>query len=235
LFAAAGYFVGSIPFGYLLGKRRGIDIRAHGSGNIGATNVGRVLGKGAGRLCLVLDMGKGLAPTLVAGLVHGVVVWGALPSGGVMWWWMVVAACCVLGHMFPVYLRGKGGKGVATGFGAMLGMSPVLTLAGLGSLVVFVVCVRVTRMVGVSSCAAVAVLPVLVVVSGMVVVGGGGWDGGGSAVRAVLPWVVSTCVLGGLVIYKHRGNLLRTWRGTEPRIGEAGGGGVRGGGGGSEK
>ena len=212
-FVVAGYFVGAIPFGYLIGKRRGIDVREHGSGNIGATNVGRVLGKRVGRLCLGLDMLKGVLPTLGAGVVHGVVEWGALPGGAVMWWWVCVASACVLGHMYPVYLRGKGGKGVATGFGAMLGMAPVLTVAGLGVLVVFVLSVRVTRMVGVSSCVAAVLLPGMVVLSAMVF--GGAQE---SVVRAVLPWVVSTGALALLVVYKHRANLVRTWRGTEPRV-----------------
>src|SRR4030095_10028410 len=110
----AAYLLGSIPFSYLVARQRGVDVRTVGSGNVGATNVMRSVGRGAGLLAFVLDFLKGSAATFVAVKVSG----GAeVPS--------LAAVVAVLGHMFPIWLRGQGGKGVATGAGAFLPIAPL--------------------------------------------------------------------------------------------------------------
>lgn len=218
LLMLGAYVCGSIPFGLLIGKARGVDIRTKGSGNIGATNVGRVLGQPWGFICFGLDVAKGLVPTTAAGLVLG--LWGAAStSGGQALGWLGVAACAVVGHMFPVWLRFKGGKGVATGLGACLGVHPFLSLAALSSLAVWVISVKVTRYVGVSSCLAAVSLPIFVWV----------WHGLGLWARlggreaegdGLIVFIVGTAALGATVLIKHRGNLVRTIQGTEPRTGD---------------
>ncbi|MBX3358427.1 MAG: glycerol-3-phosphate 1-O-acyltransferase PlsY [Phycisphaeraceae bacterium] len=205
------YLAGSIPFGLLIGLARGIDIRKHGSGNIGATNAGRVLGRRIGLLCFALDVLKGFGPTLAFGLYSGSA--GRFALAPEAWaWWLAVAAAAVLGHVFPVWLGFKGGKGVATGFGAMLGVFPLLTIAGALSMIVWIVSARVTRYVSVSSCLAAASLPAWTVVTGL------------AASRGTIEGVQWPCagaalLLGVLVIWTHRGNLARVRAGTEPKIG----------------
>ena len=110
-----GYLAGSIPFGYLIGRLNGIDIRKHGSHNIGATNVTRVLGAAYGRICFVLDFLKGALPVLLIGSRIGL---GSPIGQG--WSAVLVAAGCILGHMYPCWLNFKGGKGVATSIGALI-------------------------------------------------------------------------------------------------------------------
>src|SRR5258706_8084866 len=113
LVLVASYLAGSIPTGVLLGRLRGIDPRAHGSGNIGATNVARTLGKGLGVLTLVIDCAKGAGPVLVTRALDLPAEWVAAAGGA-----------AVLGHVFPVWLRFKGGKGVATALGVFLSLAP---------------------------------------------------------------------------------------------------------------
>ena len=118
LLPAAAYLIGSIPFGLLLSRRSGIDIRQHGSGNIGATNVSRLVGKKIGLLTLFLDAAKGFLPMLAAGLLLG----GDDSSRDLIT--ALCGAAAVTGHMFPVFLRFKGGKGVATALGIFLYLAP---------------------------------------------------------------------------------------------------------------
>ena len=216
---AAAYFVGAIPVGYLMARSRGVDIRAQGSGNIGATNVGRVLGRRLGALCLVLDLLKGLTPTLGAWLILGAILekpdWW-ITDTDVVFKWLGIAAATIVGHVFPVWLRFRGGKGVATGFGAMLGAVPILTLAAIGAAAVWLVSMRICRYVGLSSCLAAASMPVWVVLAVWLVVGP---ETRADAQRARLPYLVVAATLSALIIYRHRANLLRTLRGTEPKLG----------------
>lgn len=215
------YLLGSIPFGFLIGRARGIDIREHGSKNIGATNVRRVLGSKAGNLCLALDMLKGAVPVLGAGLAAGVLTRG-VASAGEAALWFAVAVFSVIGHMFPVYLRFKGGKGVATGFGAIVGLWLIGTVAALSALVVWIVVVKTARYVSVASCAAAMALPIVAMAATMLgpgVVGSrvGAWLPG---LALAWPWVVGFAAIAALVVFKHRGNLARVRAGTEPRVGQ---------------
>ncbi len=211
-FIAIAFICGSIPFGLLIARTRGVDLRAHGSGNIGATNVWRVMGRGPGLTCFVLDVIKGLVPVLGAGLAKGLVpasVFVAPIAPADAWWWLGTLAGAILGHMFTPWAGFKGGKGVATGLGAALGVAPVLALPALAAFALWCVVVKITRMVSVASCVAAAAIPVLV----------WAWARASAQCVDVAPFVIATSVIGGLVVVRHRANLVRVWKGTENRIG----------------
>lgn len=211
------YLLGAVPFGLLIGKARGVDVRLHGSRNIGATNVGRVLGKKWGFLCFFLDFLKGAVPVLLAGWWTGLL--GApAPEPARAWLWLAVGAAALLGHVFPIYLKFKGGKGVATGFGVMLAMHPGVSAPAAIALLVWLGVLGLSRMVSVSSCAAALSLP-----AGVLGLRALGWpvslsDEGGWGFA--VPYLVVTALLAVLVVWKHRSNLARVRAGTEARIGQ---------------
>src|SRR3982750_4006555 len=125
-----GYVLGSVPFGLWVGLAKGIDPRKAGSGNIGATNLGRLLGGRFFAIVFTLDFLKGLAPTLAASwVVHRS---GGVPDANVYLLWLLVGFAAIFGHMFSLFLRFKGGKGVATSAGVMVGVFPDYTLAAAG-------------------------------------------------------------------------------------------------------
>ena len=205
------YLCGSIPFGLLIGWARGVDLRTVGSGNIGATNCGRVLGKPWGTACFLLDLIKGFVPVFVAGLALGLIGREARgPATTLEWGWLLVAAMAVLGHVFPIWLGFRGGKGVATGLGAILGVWPYLTLPALGAAATWVLFAATLRYVGLASVVAVTFLPIYVLL--------GIWLMGQPTARAA-PYLTITCGMSLLIIWRHRGNLRRTWEGTESRLG----------------
>jgi glycerol-3-phosphate acyltransferase PlsY len=191
LIAAISYLLGSIPFGYLLVLAlRGEDVRQSGSGNIGATNVSRkspVLGAAT----LLLDALKGSAAVWLA---HGIT-----PTYPLM---TMAALCAVLGHMFPPWLRFHGGKGVATGLGSFVVITPKAVLIATG---VFIVVVLVFRYVSLGSIVAVASLPLLVYEL--------------SAVGGAPPALTFVAATSLLIIVKHRENIRRLLAGTESRVG----------------
>ena len=208
------YVLGSVPVGVLIARANGIDIFAHGSGNVGATNVMRVVGRRWGMLCFLLDVLKGSAPVIVAGLVTG--TWGkraADLTSAEMWWWMAVATAAVVGHVFSLFLRLRGGKGVATGFGALVSLWHLLTMPALGALVVWIVLHRGTRYVSVASMGAACSLPIWFVLS---VLPAGGQDAG-AALRHAMPPAVVTGALALLVVVRHRSNIRRLLAGQEPK------------------
>lgn len=204
-----GYLVGSVPVGYLWARAaRGIDIREHGSGNIGATNVARVLrSRSAGFSVFALDVVKGWFP------VWAYLGAAALPSrSGVF----LVGAAPFLGHCFPVFLGFKGGKGVATGLGVVAALFPLAALLSLG---LWCASAALTRYVSVSSVLAALALPA--------------WLWLGFWGRPPLPGERAPALLfalacAGFVIWRHRENLARLAAGTEPRIGQRQGTGERG-------
>jgi glycerol-3-phosphate acyltransferase PlsY len=185
----AGYLLGSIPFALLLSRRQGIDIRHVGSGNVGATNVLRTVGAPAAVVTLVLDAGKGIAATLLAQRLSDEPIVAVL-----------AALASITGHAYPVWLRFRGGKGVATAAGAFAVLAPV----ALGiAVVTFVVTVWLTRFVSLGSMiAAVTLVGVLFVMGSPLVVTGG-------AVIAAL-----------MIVIGHRANLARLMAGTEHRLGQ---------------
>jgi glycerol-3-phosphate acyltransferase PlsY len=182
------YLLGSIPFSYLVARHFGVpDVRKVGSGNVGATNVMRSAGKTAGVLAFLLDASKGALAALVAQrLSEG----EALPA--------LAAATAVLGHMYPVWLGFRGGKGVATGCGAFLPLVPNASLAGL---VAFVITTAASRYVALGSVAGTIALAAAAFVYGP------------------RPVAWGATAIGALVIVKHRSNLERLLRGTERRVG----------------
>ncbi|HEY7410238.1 MAG TPA: glycerol-3-phosphate 1-O-acyltransferase PlsY [Vicinamibacteria bacterium] len=186
--AAAAYLVGSIPFSYLVARRRGVDVRAVGSGNVGATNVMRSVGTGAGALAFFLDFAKGAAASLLALAVAGQGVAAAL-----------AAVMAVIGHMYPVWLGFRGGKGVATGAGAFLPLLPWATAAGL---VAFAVVLALTRYASLGSIAGATVLAVTAFLMG----------GAQPVARAAAGMAL-------LIVWKHRANIQRIAQGTESRVG----------------
>jgi glycerol-3-phosphate acyltransferase PlsY len=190
----AAYLLGSIPFGLLLAKLfAGTDVRQVGSGNIGATNVARSAGPAAGVLTLVLDAGKGWLAVWIAGRwAHGAA--GLLAAAGLF---------ALLGHCFPVWLRFKGGKGVATAAGVFAALCPAAMVA---ALIFFVLVVGFWRYVSLGSLAAAAAIPLLVYLL---------W-----APHFAPPETVTLGSLGiaSLVIFQHRGNIARLARGEEPKF-----------------
>ena len=188
------YLLGSIPTGYLVALLRGVDLRAHGSGNIGATNAFRVLGKGPGAFVLLADALKGSAAVLLMPEL-AVRIAGGTPSESLT---LIAGVTAILGHNYTCWLRFKGGKGIATTAGVMA------TLAPLGLLITFLswlIAFLATRYVSLASIVAAIVLPVATILT--------------SQNRAL--WVVAL-VFSVLAIWRHRGNLQRLRAGTESRI-----------------
>ena len=195
------YLIGGIPFGYLIAVAKGIDIRTQGSGNIGATNVGRVLGKRYGLIIFFLDMLKGFAVVfLVPALVSSAV---KLPTTTDSLLVILCGFCAVLGHAFPVYLRFSGGKAVATSFGVFIWLAPVSIAIAFG---VWLLTVIVTRYVSLGS-----MLGSLSLVGAIVVVADSPF--GDNIYLTALSVAVAI-----LIIIRHISNIQRIIAGTEKRI-----------------
>lgn len=188
----AGYVIGSVPAGFLLARWLGVDPRRVGSGNVGATNVFRATGWRAGVAVMALDLGKGFGAVLLAER------WRA--SEVVAVW---AGAAAVVGHVFPVWLRGRGGKGVATSCGVFVALAPVATAIAAA---VFLITVWATRLVSAGSLLATMLLPAAAALTGS----SAAVVSGGVAVAA-------------LVVGAHRANVQRLWRGTERRLGASAG------------
>jgi glycerol-3-phosphate acyltransferase PlsY len=194
------YLLGSIPFGYIAGRAAGIDIRKCGSSNVGTTNVVRTLGKRYGYPVFAADFLKGFAAVRISLLIatRTQPEWNSSEMLGIL-----AAIFSVLGHSFPVWLHFKGGKGVATSAGALLGLAPMAALLGA---VVWVLSFWLTRYVSVASIAAAAALPVIILITTWL-----------NQTSGKLLFYSST-FLAALVIWRHRSNLSRLMRGTEPRF-----------------
>jgi glycerol-3-phosphate acyltransferase PlsY len=205
----SAYLLGSIPFGLLVGKAKGVDPRKAGSGNIGATNVGRLLGKRFFALVFTLDLLKGLLPMLAAAYV----LRGENPDRTTYVLWLAVGAAAILGHMFSIFLGFKGGKGVATSTGVLLGLWPYYTIPGLVGAAVWIIAFKVWRYVSLASILGCVAFPIAYVIIGLVL----GWDVFGSQ----LPLLIFAVVMAGLITYKHRSNIARLRAGTELRAGHA--------------
>ncbi|MBV8481896.1 MAG: glycerol-3-phosphate 1-O-acyltransferase PlsY [Verrucomicrobia bacterium] len=192
------YLIGSFPSGYLVGKSQGIDIRQHGSGNIGATNVVRVMGKKWGYLVFFCDALKGFISVKVG-------VWLAagadLTLAGVL-----AGICCIIGHNYTVWLRFKGGKGIATSIGVLLAMVPIVIV--LIVLVVWLVVFFVCKYVSLASICAALSLPVAVLTLFPLVAHGNYW---------VL--LVFSVIVAALAVWRHRSNIDRLLHGKENRFG----------------
>jgi glycerol-3-phosphate acyltransferase PlsY len=188
LLAALSYIIGSVPFGLLISKAKGVDIRKQGSGNIGATNVLRCLGKPLGITCFVLDALKGYLPAALFPLIGKVD-----PTFGILF-----GTAAILGHNFPVFLNFKGGKGVATSAGVLLGVAPLAVVIGLAAWVI------VFKLSGYVSLGSIIATLVVIIT---------GWTAGYGPVIAT-----ALTLLGALSIYRHRSNIQRLLAGTENKF-----------------
>lgn len=221
----AAYLLGSIPFGLLIGFAKGVDIRQHGSKNIGSANVGRTLGRRFGVLTFFLDAAKGFLPVFLGGWALGYLGTPDLPANKTFAW-IGFGAASFIGHLYPVFLRFKGGKGVATGFGALLAVFPVLTFPAVGAIIIWALSVKFTRFVGFSSCLASLSLPILTLLATPLANALGVFremprNPSGWAPWSVLwPYFTMSMALAILVVWRHRTNLARMLQGTEPRVGE---------------
>ena len=184
-----GYLLGAIPIGYVVGRAFGVDVRQVGSGNIGTANVLRAAGKWAAILTLLGDMLKGFFPVVLATVL--------VESE---WLHAAVALAAIAGHCWPVFLRFKGGKAVATGAGTSIGLAPVV---GLGLFAFWWAVVLLSRYTSLGAIAVMLVSPVAFVLTGQ-----------------PLPYVVYTVVGGALVLYRHRENARALVKGTERKVGQ---------------
>jgi glycerol-3-phosphate acyltransferase PlsY len=181
------YLLGSVPTGYILGSLAGVDVRKAGSGNVGATNVARVVGKRHGIFTLIADTAKGFVPVVIALNL-------SLTSTAAAF----VGVAAFLGHLYPVFLRFQGGKGVATALGVFLGLAPWATLV---LMPIFVLVILATRVVSLSSMVAAASAPIVF------------W------LLSSSPILIATSLFIALmIVLRHRGNIQRLLSGTEPRV-----------------
>lgn len=198
----ASYLLGAIPVGLLIGLSRGVDIRQHGSRNIGSTNAGRVLGRKPGLICLYLDILKGLLPTLAASflLVHPPL------DAWMLGQWMLVGLAAVIGHTFPIYLGFRGGKGVATTIGVALGVYPFFTVAMVAALLAYFIARTISGTVSLGSLAIAVVFPLASAAYLLLM---------GHALAEHWPLIAVAAALGLLIIVRHAANIARLMRGQE--------------------
>jgi glycerol-3-phosphate acyltransferase PlsY len=198
LFVLLSYLWGAIPASYVAGRlARGIDLREHGSGNLGATNTFRVLGAKVAAPVMAFDILKGLLPVVLFSQWDGSPDWR---------WELAYGAAAIVGHVFSVYMRFRGGKGVATSAGVFLALAPVAVGVGLAT---WLVVMRFTRMVSAGSIAAAATVGLLLLLAPVL----------GTPVRDEVRILGGAIVL--FVIFAHRSNIGRILRGVEPRFGSA--------------
>lgn len=201
------YLLGSVPFGLLLAKLHGVDLRQVGSGNIGATNAGRMLGKKWGALCFLLDVLKGLIPMLLVPLLG---LTGPDDGPLELSLWLLVGCAAVLGHVFPVYLKFKGGKGVATSLGIVLGLWPYYTLCGIGAFVLWAGCIYVWRYVSLASIIAAVAFPVFLLIA---ILSQDAWH-----LEQLWPLLLIAVLMCLLVVVRHRDNIRRLAAGSETKV-----------------
>ncbi len=199
------YLLGSIPWGFIIGRCYGVDVRTVGSKNIGATNVTRTVGRIPGKICFVLDFLKGGLPVLAAKQVAATGAW----QGGADWVIIAVMLATIIGHIFPVFLQFKGGKGISTAAGAIMALAPYPLLV---SLAVWVVVFFVSRYVSLASISAPAVLPVVAWAFSM-------GNIGADVARSKLTLIFLT-VVAVLAVVRHHSNIRRLLNGTESRFGK---------------
>lgn len=197
LILAIAYLIGSIPSGYLIVRAtEGGDVRETGSGGTGATNVSRSAGKGAGILTLILDVIKGVFVVFLAGVLSD----GLFPFAD--WTIAFAGVLAILGHIFPVWLRFRGGKGVATALGVFLMLAPIVAVI---ALVVFAITFALTRYVSLASLVAIASIAITILTLTL-------FD------PFELPNAIAALLSAGLVVFAHRANIQRLIAGSEPKF-----------------
>lgn len=205
VFIVIAYLLGSVPFAFLIARAHGKDLRTIGSGNIGATNLARALGRKWGYICFVLDVLKGLIPMVAVRAIAGT---PDKPALVVLW--LIVGAAAIVGHVFPVTLGFKGGKGVATSFGVALGLWPYFTIPGLIALAVWVTVVLIWRYVSLASICGAVAFPIALLIGILVVPA---WTA-----SALWPLLIAAVAIPLMVIIRHRENIKRLLAGTESKI-----------------
>lgn len=200
------YLSGSVPFGLLVGLARGVDPRKAGSGNIGATNVGRLLGGRFFALVFTLDLLKSLLPMLAATAI----VRQAGETWAMQCLWLGVGFAAILGHMFSCFLSFTGGKGVATSAGVLLGLWPYLTLPGLLGIITWLIVFLPWRYVSLASIIGAVALPIYFIVLGLLL----GWG----PFSEHMPLLLFVILVAALVVVRHRSNIARLRAGTEHRF-----------------
>jgi len=210
------YLLGSIPFGLLIAKAHGKDLRSIGSGNIGATNVSRALGRKWAYICFVLDVLKGMVPMLATSILvsrysildeHRA---SSIEYQVMLWLWLATGCTAILGHIFPIYVKFKGGKGVATSFGVALGLWPYYTICASFAVAIWVVVVLIWRYVSLASIAASVTFPLVLILA---IVLRPGWE-----FVSLWPLLIAATVIPLMVIIRHRENIKRLLAGTESKI-----------------
>jgi glycerol-3-phosphate acyltransferase PlsY len=210
IYIIISYLVGSVPFAWIIAKTHNIDLRKVGSGNIGATNLSRALGKKWGYFCFGLDVLKGFVPIFIVSrfiLGTGEVsqLFGALGVG----------AASIVGHIYPIYLKFKGGKGVATSFGVALGLWPYYTICAIFAVAVWTIVVLVSKYVSLASIFASVTFCAAMFISVLIVPG--------RDYKKLWPLLVVSVMIAALVIFMHRTNIKRLIAGTENKIGRKSG------------
>ncbi|MDD5064256.1 MAG: glycerol-3-phosphate 1-O-acyltransferase PlsY [Phycisphaerae bacterium] len=199
------YLLGSIPFGLIIAAAHGKDLRSIGSGNIGATNLSRALGKKWAYMCFFLDAAKGLVPMLVA-----TYIFSSPPSVAQLVFALAVGCAAILGHIFPIYLKFKGGKGVATSFGVALGLWPYYTICAAVAFFIWVAVVLLWRYISLASIAASVAFPLALILMIVLIQG---WN-----FVNLWPLLIAAIVIPIMVIVRHRENIKRLIAGTETKI-----------------
>ncbi len=202
----AAYLLGSVPFGVIIAGAHGKNLRSIGSGNIGATNVARALGRRWAYFCFVLDVLKGLVPMLAVRALIEV----PTPTPGLLSLWLAVGCAAILGHIFPLYLKFKGGKGVATSLGVALGLWPYYTICAALAFAVWAATVLLWRYVSLASIAASIAFPLVLVLA---IVLTPGWD-----FANLWPLLAAAIAIPIMVIVRHRENIKRLIAGTESKV-----------------
>ena len=202
----AAYLVGAIPFGVIVARLKGVDIRKHGSGNVGATNVGRVLGPRWGLLVLCLDAVKGASASLAAAWFAD---FGGVTTGPQRDLVLLSAAlAAVVGNIVPVYLKFRGGKGVATSLGAIMAIYPYLTIPGSAALVMFALVARSSGYISLGSISAAVTLPIAFLIASRL----RDWP-----LNEHYPLLILTVLVSAIVLWRHRSNMSRIMAGTESK------------------
>ena len=208
------YLLGSIPFGLLIAKAHGKDLRSIGSGNIGATNVSRALGRKWAYFCFLLDVLKGMVPMLATlSLARTLSTQSQTERVILLWLWLAVGCAAISGHIFPIYVKFRGGKGVATSFGVALGLWPYYTICAMFAIVIWVVVVLIWRYVSLASIGASVTFPLVLLLA---IILRPGWD-----FVNLWPLLIAATAIPLMVIIRHSENIKRLFAGTESKIFQA--------------
>ncbi|MFC1676474.1 glycerol-3-phosphate 1-O-acyltransferase PlsY [Planctomycetota bacterium] len=199
------YLLGSIPFGLIIAKTHGKDLRSIGSGNIGATNLARALGKKWGSFCFCLDLLKGLIPMLLAGSFLS-----SQPSVTELFLQLATGIAAIIGHIFPIYVKFRGGKGVATSFGFSLGLWPYYTICAFVTIIIWAAIVLIWRYISLASIIASLFFPGTLI---MLIAIKQKWD-----FESLWPLVITAAAIPVMVIVRHKANIKRLIAGTEGKV-----------------